>query len=293
VGIVRPMWKGEVTFGLVSVPVRMYSATEDHDVELHQVHAPDGGRIRYRRTCEACGETVAREDIVRAFDDGASVVTLTDEDLQSLPVSESKEIEVVEFVPREQVDPIRFDRSYYLEPAAKSPKAYLLLKEVLDRTERMAVVHLTVRTRSRLAALRTYGDVMTLHTLLWDDEVREADFPALAEDVAITDQELEMSSMLVESLSEDFTPERFRDDYQVQLRELIDAKLESGGEAVRPRTTAAAKSGGEVVDLMEALQRSVEEARRQREEGASRGDDKEQAEEAKPAPARRGRRKAV
>lgn len=291
----RPMWKGAVSFGLVSVPVRMYSATESHDVELHQVHSADGGRIRYKRTCEICGEVVSYDDIERAYDDGVNVVTLSDDDLATLPVSQGKEIEVVEFVPSEQIDPIRFERSYFLEPAASSPKAYILLKEVLDRTERTAVVHLTLRTRTRLAALRTYGSVLALHTLLWDDEVRDADFPAADEDVTITEQELAMSSMLVDSLSEDFTPERFTDDYQVQLRELVEAKLSSGGEAVRPRVSPPGTKGGDVVDLMEALQRSVEQARGERGEAEDQPKEKAPAhreqETAKPSRSR-GRRKA-
>lgn len=281
----RPIWKGAVTFGLVSVPVKMYTATVDHDVELHMVHAADGGRIRYRRTCEACGQEVPSAEIVKAHGDDGQLVMLSEEDLAALPVARKSEIEVVEFVPREQVDPIRFERSYYLEPATPTAKAYVLLREVLARTERTAIVHVTLRNRSRLAALRAVGDVLTIHTLLWDDEVREVDFPVLHDAVQITKQELDVSAMLVDSLSEDFSPQKFVDDYQVQLRELIARKHESGEVVVQP---AAADQegegvGGDVVDLMEALKRSVEEAQRSHPAKSSRAK--------KSAPTRAPRRK--
>jgi len=259
----RSIWKGSIAFGLVNVPVKLYSATEDHDVGLHQVHDADGGRIRYQRRCEICGRVVDYEHIDKAYQEGDRTVILSDEDLKTLPVERSREIDVVEFVPTEQVDPIMFDRSYYLEPDSSSPKAYVLLRRTLEETERTAIVHFSLRQKSRLGALRVRGDVLMLQALLWGDEVREADFPALQENVRVSAKELQMSSALVDSFAADFTPEKFSDDYQIQLRELIDAKL-SQGESVDTEATfgeSEEAEGGEVLDLMEALRRSVDKNR--------------------------------
>ncbi len=267
----RSIWKGALTFGLVNVPVKVYSATEDHDVSLHQVHDKDGGRIRYQRTCEVCGETVAYSDIDRAYvDDGQSIV-LTKDDLASLPAEKSREIDVVEFVPTEQVDLLTLDKAYYLEPDSKSPKAYVLLRKTLEQTDRTAIVRFTLRQKTRLAALRVRGDVLVLQTLLWADEVREAAFPSLDEDVKISKKELELSASLVDSYSSDFDPDEYVDEYQKELRTLIDAKIEAG-EGVDVSDTFAeegegAAKGGEVIDLMEALRASVEKSKASRSKG--------------------------
>ncbi|WP_323959924.1 Ku protein [Arthrobacter sp. JZ12] len=259
----RAIWKGAVAFGLVNVPVKVYSATEDHDISLHQVHDKDGGRIRYQRRCEICGEVVEYKNIDKAYDDGERTVVLTSEDLASLPVEKSREIEVVEFVPSEQIDPIMFDRAYYLEPDSKSTKAYVLLRRTLEETDRTAIVKFSLRQKSRLAALRVRGDVLMVQTLLWQDEVREANFPALDEKVRISAKEKEMSAALVESFSSDFDPENFKDDYQEQLRTLIEAKLEKGEALDTDETFGETEEGegGNVLDLMEALRRSVEKNR--------------------------------
>lgn len=224
----RAIWKGAVTFGLVNVPVKLYSATEDHDVPLHQVHDADGGRIRYKRVCEIDGEVVPYEHIDKAYDDGDRTVVLTKQDLADLPAERDREISVVEFVPSEQIDPIMFDRTYYLEPDSKSTKAYVLLRRTLEETDRTAVVKFALRQRTRLAALRVREEVLVLQTLLWADEIREAAFPSLDEPAKVTAKELTMSAQLVGSFEADFTPEDYEDEYQVQLRKLVDAKLEAG-----------------------------------------------------------------
>lgn len=256
----RAVWKGAVTFGLVNVPVKLYSATEDHDVSLHQVHDKDGGRIRYQRVCEIDGEVVPYQHIDKAYDDGERTVIITDEDLKALPAERSREIEVVEFVPTDQVDPIRFDKSYYLEPDSASNKAYVLLREALESTERTAIVRMALRQKTRLAALRVYGNVLMVQTLLWNDEVREAKFPALEEKARISDKELELSTQLIESLSSDFDPDQYADEYQQELRTLIAAKLEQG-DAIDTAATFGEQpekeEGGEVIDLMEALRQSI------------------------------------
>ncbi|QAY72338.1 Ku protein [Agromyces protaetiae] len=267
----RAVWKGAVTFGLVNVPVKLYSATEDHDVSLHQVHAADGGRIRYQRVCEIDGEVVAYQDIDKAYDDGERTVVITDEDLKALPAERSREIEVVEFVPTEQIDPIMYDKSYYLEPDSASSKAYVLLRETLESTDRTAIVRMALRQKSSLAALRVHGDVLMVQTLRWADEVRAADFKNLGDDVKITDKELALSKQLVESLVADFDPTEFVDEYQQELRTLIAAKLEQG-DALDTAATfggAAEETGGEVIDLMEALRRSIAAKREDTEKRAA------------------------
>ncbi|SFR68746.1 DNA end-binding protein Ku [Agromyces sp. CF514] len=255
----RAVWKGAVTFGLVNVPVKLYSATEDHDVSLHQVHDADGGRIRYQRICEIDGQVVEYKNIDKAYDDGERTVVITDQDLKSLPAERSREIEVVEFVPTDQIDPIMFDRSYYLEPDSASSKAYVLLRETLESTDRTAIVRMALRQKTRLAALRVHGKVLMVQTLLWSDEVRQAAFPALDEAVKVTAKELELSKQLVESLVAEFKPDEYVDEYQQELRTLIAAKLEQG-DALDTAATFGEQpeeTGGEVIDLMEALRRSI------------------------------------
>jgi DNA end-binding protein Ku len=279
----RAIWKGALTFGLVNVPVKVYSATEDHDVSLHQVHATDGGRIRYQRICEIDGEVVPYQDIDKAYDDGEKTVVLTKEDLASLPSEKSREIDVVEFVPSDQVDLLTLDKAYYLEPDSASPKAYVLLRKTLEQTDRTAIVRFSLRQKTRLAALRVRGDVLVLQTLLWADEVREAAFPSLDESVRISAKELELSASLVESFASDFDPSEFADEYQEELRTLIDAKLEKGDALDTSETFGEQEeqeSGGEVIDLMAALRASVEKSRAAR-EGTSAGADAAPA--AKPA----------
>jgi DNA end-binding protein Ku len=286
--VMRSIWKGAITFGLVNVPVKLYSATQDHDVSLHQVHDADGGRIRYQRRCEVCGKVVDYEHIDKAFDDGDQTVVLTEDDVKSLPEERSREIDVLEFVPSDQLDPLMFDRSYFLEPDSASPKAYVLLRRTLEETERTAIVHFSLRQKTRLAALRVRGDVLVLQTLLWDDEVREARFPVLDERVRISSKELDMSGSLVESLGDDFDPSQFSDDYQEELRKLIDAKLEEGESLDTDATFGRSGDdddesedgdgdGGEVIDLMEALRQSVERSRSAKKAPAKKPATKKQA----------------
>jgi DNA end-binding protein Ku len=261
----RALWNGTITFGLVNVPIKLYAATEDHDVSLHQVHDADGGRIRYERRCEVCGKVVEYSHIDKAYAEGKTTVVLTEDDLKSLPEERSKEIEVVEFVPSEQIDPIMFDRSYFMEPDKAAVKAYTLLRRALEETDRTAIAQFSLRQKTRLAALRSRGKVLMLQSLLWDDEVREADFSSLKEDVRASSQELKMASSLIDNMAADFTPDKFSDEYQDQLRQLIAAKLEKG-DALDTAATFGEEGEeeaerGEVVDLMEALRRSVEQNR--------------------------------
>ncbi len=261
----RAIWTGSIAFGLVNVPVKLYSATENHDVRMHQVHAKDGGRIRNQHRCEKCGKTVEYDDIEKAYDDGEHRVVLTDEDFEALPAEDNDDIDVLQFVPSDEIDPIMLEKSYFLEPTSKTPKAYLLLRQTLEDTERTAIVKLTLRTRTRLAVLRVCGKVLMIQTLRWADEIRDVDFKGVNSKAKISDKELEMSEKLVESYSEDFTPEEFSDDYQVELRRLIDAKIESGEsldvEETFDEEDSEEDTGGDVIDLMEALRKSVDSSR--------------------------------
>ena len=264
-GAMRAIWSGSIAFGLVNVPVKLYSATESHDVSMHQVHDKDGGRIRYQRRCEVCDEIVEYSDIERAYDDGEHRVILHKDDFEALPSDDADDIEVLQFVPNDQIDSIMLEKSYFLEPTSKSLKAYLLLRQTLEETDRTAIVKITLRTRTRLAILRIYGKLLMIQTLRWDDEIRDVDFKGVNSRAKISDKELEMSKKLGEAYSEDFTPEEFEDDYQVELRKLIDAKIEAGDTVDLEETFADEEededTGGDVVDLMEALRASVEKSR--------------------------------
>ena len=258
----RSIWKGSIAFGLVNVPVKVYSATEDHDIKFHQVHTKDNGRIRYQRVCELDGEVVEYRDIARAYEsDDGQMVVITDDDISTLPEERSREIEVLEFVPASDVDPMMFDRSYFLEPDSKSSKSYVLLAKTLAETDRMAIVHFTLRNKTRLAALRVkdFGkrDVMVVHTLLWPDEIRDPDFPVLDKKVEIKPAELKMAGQVVESMAEEFNPDRYHDTYQEQLQELVDAKLEGGEAFTTEEQPKELDETEDVSDLLAKLEASV------------------------------------
>jgi DNA end-binding protein Ku len=260
----RAMWKGAVSFGLVNVPVKMYTATESHDLSFHQVHRTDGGRIRYKRVCDVCGEQVPYDDIAKGYEsEDGQLVILTDEDLAELPVASSREIAVEKFVPSEQIDPMWMEKSYYLEPEKTGAKPYALLREALREADRMALVTISIRQRSTMAVLRVRDDVIVLQTLLWPDEIRKPDFGSLDGDETARPQELAMAASLVESLSGDYDPDEFDDEYRIEMERLVDAKL-SGGETAPAPEPREEVGGGEVVDLLSALQRSVERAREAR-----------------------------
>ncbi len=284
----RSIWKGSIAFGLVNVPVKVYSATEDHDLKFHQVHAKDNGRIRYKRVCEVCGEVVEYRDIAKAYesDDGQTVV-ITDEDIATLPEERSHEIEVVEFVAASEIDPLMYDRSYFLEPDGKSSKSYVLLAKTLADTDRVAIVHFALRSKTRLAALRVKDfskrDVMVIHTLLWPDEIRDPDFPVLDKEVEIKPAELKMAGQVVESMADDFRPDEFRDTYQEQLKELVAAKLEGGEAFTTEEQPAELDETEDVSDLLAKLEASVK--RRRGESGDSDGETKKAP--AKKAPAKK------
>ena len=262
----RAMWKGAVSFGLVNVPVKLYAATEDHDISFRQVHREDGGRIHYKRVCSVDGEEVSYDDIAKGYEtEDGEMVVITDDDLKNLPNQSSKEIAVEKFVPADQIDPMLLDRFYYLEPEKGAAKAYALLRDALDASDRMALVAVAIRNRKNMAVLRVRDGIIVLQTMIWPDEIRSSDFANLGDVGSATERELSMATMLVDSLSGDWDPEEFQDDYAEAVQVMVETKL-TGGEV---KHAPEPKDTGEVVDLLEALQRSVDRAKAARGEPAA------------------------
>ncbi|MBM6403569.1 Ku protein [Phycicoccus sp. CSK15P-2] len=258
----RAIWKGAVSFGLVNVPVRLYSATENHDVQFRQVHREDGGRIRYRRICQIDGEEVSYDDIAKGYEtEDGDMVVLTDEDFADLPSKTSREIGVTKFVPADQIDPMWLDKSYYLEPDKSATKPYVLLRDALETERRVAIVTVSIRTRMTMAVLRVRDGVIVMQTMLWPDEVRAAGFAALDDDQQASEQEMDMAKLLIDQLAGDYDPAEYEDDYAIAVKELVKAKVEGGEVQV---AAAEEEESGEVVDLLAALSRSVEKAKASR-----------------------------
>lgn len=260
----RAIWKGAVTFGLVNVPVRLFAATESHDVSFRQVHATDGGRVRYQRICSVDGEEVPYSEIAKGYEtEDGEMVVLTDADFADLPTTSSREISVERFVPAEQIDPMLSEKTYFLQPDASGEKAYALLRQALRESDRVAVVTVALRQRTSMGMLRVHdspaGEVIVLQTLMWPDEIRTPDFSVDVDQVKPT--EVAMANLLVESLAGDFAPEEFTDDYADAVKAMVAAKVE-GGEVTRPAPSG--DGSGQVLDLMAALQRSVEAAKQAR-----------------------------
>ncbi|HEV7657635.1 MAG TPA: Ku protein [Mycobacteriales bacterium] len=279
----RAIWKGAVSFGLVSIPVKLYTATEEKDVSFHQVHREDGGRIRYKRVCQVDGEEVAYADIAKGYElPSGETVVITDEDLADLPLTSSRVVDVLAFVPLEQVDPIYFAKSYYLEPDKTATKPYVLLRDALEKAESVALVKVAIRTRESLATLRVRDGVLVLETMVWPDEVRTPDFGFLDEDIKVRAQELAMAESLIESMSGDFDPDQYHDEYRGALEQVIEAKVE-GREVVEQPVQE--EETGSVVDLMAALRASVAAAKKGRGEGD--GDAPAKKAPAKKAPAKK------
>ena len=273
----RSMWKGAVSFGLVMIPVKLYTATEQKDIAFRQVHREDGGRIRFRRFCTIDEQEVPYEDIAKGYElpDGQMII-LTDEDMAELPLPTTKSIEVVQFCPSEQLDPILFNRSYYVEPETAGVRAYCLLRDALEESGKIAIAQVALRQRESLAVLRARDGVLVLETLLWPDEIRETAFPYLSEPVEVRPQELRMASSLIESMTVDFDPDEFHDHYREALQELVAAKTE-GREIVQPEVGAI--DTGETSSLADALRASLAAAKGGRLSIAAGDDGEDEAEE--------------
>jgi len=279
----RSMWKGAVSFGLVMIPVKLYAATETRDIAFRQVHREDGGRIRFRRFCTIDEQEVPYEDIAKGYElpDGEMVV-LTDEDMAELPLPTTRNVEVVQFCPADQLDPILFNRSYYVEPEAAGTRAYCLLRDALEESGKIAIAQVALRQRESLAILRVRDGVLVLETLLWPDEVRVPDFGFLGEDIDVRPQELRMASSLIDSMTVDFDPDEYHDSYREAVQELVAAKTE-GREVFQPETTAT--DTGEVSSLADALRASLAAAKGGRLGAVPDADENEDEDEA-PAPRR-------
>jgi DNA end-binding protein Ku len=253
----RTVWRGTLAIGLVSVAVRVAAATEDHDFRFRHVHRADGGRIRYRRECEACLAEIEFADVARGYElEDGRLILLEKADFDTLPGATEHAMEVLHFVPVNDVHPVFFQRSYYLVPEDDAVEPYVLLRLALERTQRMGIVKLAMRRREILAAVRTRGDMLMLHTMLWPDEVRAADFPFLQRDVTVRPQELAAATSLVVSMADSFRPAEFTDDYREALADLIEARTQDAQAPPIPPQ----RDGDTTMDLLEALRLSVERA---------------------------------
>jgi DNA end-binding protein Ku len=248
----RSILNTEIAFGMVRVAVKVYAATSKHDLDLHQYHATDAGRVRNQRVCELEDEPVPAEEIVKGVEtDDGELVFLNEDDLKALPVASSKRIEVIGFVPEDQIDPIFFERSYYLGPGSGAAESYVVMRDALREKGKIGIVRITMRQRTSLAALRPREDVLVLETMLWPDEIRLPHISGL--DSAVRQQELELADTLINAMAGDFHPEEYTDAYQEALRGAIEAKAHG-----QPVPKAKAEPRATTVDMMDALTRSVE-----------------------------------
>jgi DNA end-binding protein Ku len=254
----RSMWRGAISFGLVMIPIKLYAATEQKDIAFRQVHRTDGGRIRFRRVCSIDGEEVPYEDVAKGYElPTGEMVVLTDEDMAELPLPTTRSIEVLHFLPEEQLDPILLNRSYYAEPEPAGERAYVLLRDSLERSGKVALALVALRQRESLATLRARDGVLVVETLLWPDEVRAPDFAFLDEDIEARPQELQMAASLIDSMTTDFDPDAYHDNYREALQELVEAKVQ-GRELTQPPVPA---SEAEPTSLADALKASLAAAR--------------------------------
>jgi DNA end-binding protein Ku len=279
----RSIWAGAISFGLVVIPVKLYSATEQRDITFRQVHRADGARIQFRRVCTLDGEEVPYADIAKGYElPTGDMVVLTDEDLADLPLVTAHRIEVLHFAPSIQVEPILAAKSYYLEPEPTGTRAYVLFRDALEKSGKVAVAKVALRQREALAALRVREGVITLETLLWPDEVRKPDFAFLDEDIEVRSQELKMAASLIDTMTEDFEPDQFHDSYREALEAVVQAKVE-GNDVVRPAGFAAPEPKKEPADLAEILRASVAALKEQRSQSNGATKPAARAKDAKPA----------
>jgi DNA end-binding protein Ku len=258
----RAMWSGAVSFGLVSVPIKLYSATTNHDIRFHQVHGADGGRIKYKRTCALDGEEVDYADIVKGYEtEDGELITLSDEDLDALPTASGHEIDVIEFVPADQIDPLLFDKSYYLEPEAKAAKPYALLREALVDTDRMAVVKVALRQRESIALLRVRGKAIVLQTMLWPDEVRDPSSTSSTRTSSCARRSCRWRRRSSRASAPTSTRRRSTTSTATPVAAMIERKRETGEARPAPVAEKGDEGGDSMTDLLTALQRSVEAAR--------------------------------
>ena len=250
----RSIWKGAITFGLITIPVGLYTAVEEKDFRFNQLHGKDNGRIKYKRTCSVCGEEVPYDEIVKGYEfEKGNYVVFTEEEMDAIPADSIKAIDVVSFVPLEEIDPVYFQKPYYVAPEPSGVKAYKLLEKAMNDSGRIGIAKVTLREKERLATLRVRDGIFILETMNWPDEIRKPDFAELDKNVEIRPQELAMAKSLIENLSDTFQPDEFHDTYRERLEAAVQAKIEGQEVAVE-----ATKEPTQILDLMEALKASVE-----------------------------------
>ncbi|MCX5011711.1 Ku protein [Streptomyces sp. NBC_00555] len=288
----RSIWNGAISFGLVSIPIKLVNATESHSISFRQIHLTDGGRIRYRKVCELDAEEVPTAEIGKGYEEGdGSIIPITDEDLAQLPIATARTIEIMSFVPADEIDPLQMDAAYYLAAnGATAAKPYTLLREALKRSRKVAIAKYALRGRERLGMLRVVDDVIAMHGLLWPDEIRAPEGVAPDADVTVREAELDLADALMATLGE-VELSSLHDDYREAVEAMIAAKA---GGAFEPTEAVVEPAGGQVIDLMAALEKSVKAAKASRGEAGSAGSagGAEGSAEAEVTPIR-GRRKSA
>ncbi|AYA76681.1 Ku protein [Bacillus sp. Y1] len=254
------IWKGSISFGLVNIPIKLHSATEDKDIKLRTLHKKCHSPIKYEKTCPVCDEEVKQEEIVRAYEyTKGKFVILEDEDFNKLKKeNEEKAVEIIDFVKMEEIDPIYYDRSYYMSPSDGGGKAYSLLRKALQESEKVGLAKIIIRSKEQMAVIRVYENSLVMETIHFPDEVRSAaDVPNVPAEDKVTEKELDTAIMLIDQLTTTFNPEKYTDDYRTALIELIESKR-SGKEIVTP---VEKEQKSNVTDLMAALQASIDKTK--------------------------------
>jgi DNA end-binding protein Ku len=257
----RAVWKGAITFGLISIPIGLYTAIEDRDISFRLLSGKDGSRIQYKRVSSKSGREVEWDDIVKGYEyTKGHYVTFTQEELERIPSDSLRAVDVVQFADQAEIDPLYFDRPYFVAPEPTGLKAYQLLRKALEDSGRVGIAKVTLREKERLCVLRVRDDVLVLETMNWPDEIRIPDFEQLDKTARVSAEELKMAKTLVDQLTAEFDPSAFEDTYRQRLEEAIEAKIEGEEVVLAPEQPEP----GKVVDLMEALRASVEEGRSRR-----------------------------
>ncbi len=268
------VWKGSISFGLVNIPVKMFTATEDKDVRFKYIHKECNTPVKYKKMCPACNKEVQPDEIVKGYEyEPGKFVILTEEDFASIDTKSEKAVEILDFVKLEEIDPVYFDKTYYLAPQETGGKAYTLLREALNGKNRIAVAKITIRERESLAVIRVYNNVLVLETIFYPDEVRDfKQVPGIPENLQTTKAELDMASQLIENLTDVFNPDKYVDTYREKLFELITAKVE--GKEIFEKKEAPKEN---VISLMEALQKSIQMSKGAKQENSSKTEKSEKA----------------
>lgn len=251
----RSLWRGSISFGLVNIPVRLYTAVEEKNVRFNLLHRECRTQIKYQKVCPRCGREVSQDEIVRGypFDRGRYVI-LEDEDFENLPVQTARQVQILDFADLSEIDPVFYDRSYYIEPDEGAEKPYALLRRAMTETNRVAIAKVAIRSRESLACVRVYNQVLVMETMFYPDEIRSVQrLRGVGQEPPLSEREVSMATQLVENLTEAFDPEKYRDEYREALLSVIERKIQ--GEAVEP--AQAPPVAGKVIDLMEALEASL------------------------------------